>query len=47
MEAISNSELLSGTYNVHMLAVSDENTGFAGTDKDIAEFTLIDVDAGC
>lgn len=47
MEAISNSELLSGTYHVHVLAVSDENAGFAGTDKDIAEFTLIDVDAGC
>lgn len=47
MKAISNPELLSGAYDVHMLAVPDEDAGFAGTHEDITEFALIDVDAGC
>lgn len=47
MKTISHSELLGGTYDVHVLAVPDENAGFAGTDEDIAEFALVDVHAGC
>ena len=47
MKAISNSELLSRTYHVHMLTISDKDTGFTSTYEDITEFALIDVDAGC
>jgi hypothetical protein len=47
MDAISDPELLGGAYDVHMLAVPDEDTGFAGADEDVAEFALVDVDAGC
>ena len=47
MKAIPDPELLGGAYYVDMLAVPDEDTGFAGTYEDIAEFALIDVDAGC